>query len=198
MKKLVLMFMLVWGIVSCTNNSTAPLSLTSQEEEDLLFLREEEKLARDVYLYAFEKYGLMVFCNISQSEQRHMDSVLALLNKYGLEDPALPDRGSFRNADLQRLYDDLTALVDISELEALKAGATIEDLDISDLLNMKDRTDNADLLNLYDNLNCGSRNHMRAFYSELLNRGFIYQAQYITQDELISIINGDREQCGNR
>lgn len=196
MKKIVLALLIAAGITSCRTNNDSTLSLTSQEKEDLLFLREEEKLARDVYLYAYEKYGLQIFNNISASEQRHMDRVLTLLNKYGLDDPASQNRGQFSNPDLQNLYDNLTALVDISELEALKVGATIEDLDINDLLDMKQRTDKPDLLNVYDNLNCGSRNHMRAYYSELLNRGYTYEAQYITSDELNAIINSDREQCG--
>ncbi len=62
--------------------------LTAAEEEGLLFMREEEKLARDVYLVLFDKWGLRVFENIAESEQRHMDAVLYLLGKYGLDDPA--------------------------------------------------------------------------------------------------------------
>ena len=61
--------------------------LTNEEKSDLLFLREEEKLAKDVYTYSFNKYGQNIFANISSSEQSHMNSVLTLLKKYNLSDP---------------------------------------------------------------------------------------------------------------
>jgi len=82
--------------------------LSSEEEAGLLFMHEEEKLARDVYLVLFAEWGLRVFENIAESEQRHMDAVLYLLGKYGLDDPAL-DPGFFLNPDLQDLYDALVA-----------------------------------------------------------------------------------------
>ncbi|MDP2030099.1 MAG: DUF2202 domain-containing protein [Thiobacillus sp.] len=49
---------------------------------DLLFMREEEKLARDVYLTLYETWGLAVFSNIASSEQSHMDALLKLLRTY--------------------------------------------------------------------------------------------------------------------
>jgi hypothetical protein len=196
MRKIVLFAFVALGFTSCSNDKTSLEPLTSNEEEDLLRLREEEKLARDVYLYAYDQYGLAISNNISQSEQMHMDKVLSLLNKYGLEDPALPNRGEFNDQTLQTLYDDLTAQVDISELEALKVGATIEDLDIKDIEDFKSRTDKNDILDVYDKLECGSRNHMRGYYSELLTRGYTYEAQFITDNELSDIINSDRERCG--
>ena len=63
-------------------------SLTQAEIDALWFMREEEKLARDVYLVLAEKWDLGLFWNIAESEQQHMDAVLKLLKKYGLEDPA--------------------------------------------------------------------------------------------------------------
>ena len=62
--------------------SALPLEDLSQEEMDgLLFLREEEKLARDTYLMLYDLFGLRNFNNISKSEQAHMDAILYLLDK---------------------------------------------------------------------------------------------------------------------
>ncbi len=195
MRKLVLATMVLFSLLSCNKDDDfAPLSQT--EKNDLLTLREEEKLARDVYLYAFDKYALDISNNISQSEQKHMDKILFLLNKYDLADPASATRGVFNNAELQTLYNDLTAQVDISELEALKVGAIIEDLDIRDIEVFENRTDHNDILDAYNKLKCGSRNHMRGYYSELINRGFTYEAQFITPDDLTAIIASGNEQCG--
>lgn len=195
MRKLVLATMVLFSLLSCNKDDDfTPLSQT--EKDDLLTLREEEKLARDVYLYAFDKYALDISNNISQSEQKHMDKILFLLNRYDLADPASVTRGVFNNAELQTLYNDLTAQVDVSELEALKVGATIEDLDIKDIEEFENRTDHSDILNVYSKLKCGSRNHMRAYYGQLMDNGFTYEAQFITSDALSAIIASSNEQCG--
>jgi len=195
MRKLVLATMVLFSLLSCNKDDDfAPLSQT--EKDDLLTLREEEKLARDVYLYAFDKYALDISNNISQSEQKHMDKILSLLNRYDLADPASTTRGVFNNAELQTLYNDLTAQVDVSELEALKVGAIIEDLDIKDIEEFENRTDHNDILDAYSKLKCGSRNHMRAYYGQLMDNSFTYEAQFITSDALSAIIASGNEQCG--
>jgi len=172
--------------------------LNSSEIEDLTYLREEEKLARDVYLYAYDKYGETTFQNISNAEQKHMDKVLELLNEYDLPDPALAERGNFKNQELQNIYNDLTSKVDSSVIEAFKVGATIEDLDIGDIDDFIDRADRKDILDMYDKLTCGSRNHMRAFTNELNDLNVTYNVQFITQAEYDAIISSANEQCGKK
>jgi hypothetical protein len=128
---------------------------------------EEEKLARDVYKKMYERYGLKVFSNISQSEQKHMDQILCLLNDYAIDDPAQETIGVFQNSTLQTLYDNLTKQGNISLVEALKVGATIEDVDIYDLLDFTIQTENPAIISIFENLTSGSRNHMRTFTKQL-------------------------------
>jgi len=156
-------------------------ALTSEELEDLTFLREEEKLARDVYLYAFDKYGEAIFENIADAEQKHMNKVLTILNDYDVSDPASEIKGVFTNQILQGLYTDLTSKVDSSLIEALRVGATIEDLDIKDIDLNSTRTDKNEILDMYIKLNCGSRNHMRAFTKALTDANETYEIQFISQ-----------------
>jgi hypothetical protein len=140
--------------------------LTSEEEAGLLFMREEEKLARDVYLVLLDKWGLRVFENIAESEQRHMDAVLYLLGKYGLDDPAL-DPGLFLNPDLQDLYDELVAKGETSLVDAIEVGVLIEETDIEDIENLIGQTDKNDIIQVYTNLLDGSNSHLEAFMSHL-------------------------------
>ena len=140
--------------------------LTAEEADGLLFMREEEKLARDVYLAMWERWGLQEFENIAASEQQHMDAVLYLLGKYGLEDPAL-DRGVFENQDLQQLYDDLLAQGEVSLVDAIKVGIIIEETDIADITDYLTQTDKKDITTVYNNLLDGSYNHLAAFESLL-------------------------------
>ncbi len=187
---------------SCNDEEVNPtdtlVELTAEEKQDLLYMREEEKLARDVYDYMYAKYGLNVFKNIGKSEQKHMDKLLVIINKYNLQDPVAlaPEAGQFGDEDLQTLYNSLIAKGDVSLEEALVVGATIEDVDIFDLDNAIEKTNNSDLLDAYDNLNCGSRNHMRAFNGQLENANITYEAQFITQVKLEEVLGSDREQCG--
>lgn len=196
MNKLVLFTTTIIVALFMSSCSDDEVSLTQNEIDDLQVLREEEKLARDVYLFSYDKYGEDIFNNIASSEQKHMNKILTLLNKYNLDDPALANRGEFTNQTLQGLYDDLTAQSDISLIEALKVGATIEDLDINDIDDFISRTDNSDILAAYNKLNCGSRNHMRSYYGRLIENDITYAPQFISNNQLESIISSSNEQCG--
>ncbi len=50
---------------------------------------------------------------------------------------------------------------------------------------------------VFENLNRGSRNHMRAFVGGLQRQGATYTAQHISQDELEAILESDHERGGN-
>lgn len=195
-------------ITSCSNDdnitneqfkkeAAVEIILTTQEIEDLLFLREEEKLARDVYLFSFEKYNLQIFKNISNSEAQHMSSVLNLLNKYNIDDPVSSEIGIFNNVELQNIYNILIEQSSISLLEALKVGNKIEDLDIKDLSLNETRTDKLDLQIVYANLKCGSRNHLRNFNNQVLQNGGFYIPEFISQEDFDGIITTSNEKCNS-
>jgi hypothetical protein len=168
--------------------------LSDTEKEGLLHMREEEKLARDVYLHFYYKYGIRIFSNIARAESNHMSAIKTLLDKYELEDPIIDDtRGVFQNKDLAKLYTDLTAAGDVSLLEALKIGATIEDLDIKDLMDYEKEVDNQDIILVYENLTRGSRNHLRAYMRQITRNNGTYEPQFISQELFNEIINSDRE-----
>ncbi len=175
--------------------SQLPYEELSQEEKDgLLKMREEEKLARDVYTYLNDIWQDQVFSNIARSEQRHMDAVGALIAKYGLADPVDGmGPGQFNSPEMQDLYTSLTSKGTGSVEDAYLVGATIEDLDIKDLEELIGTADNEDVLTVYQNLVKGSRNHLRAFGSRLANLGVAYQAQFLTQEEVDAIINSPWE-----
>lgn len=138
--------------------------LTDAERTALVHLREEEKLARDVYIAMDEFWGEAVFSRIAVSEQRHMDALLNLLVRYGVDDPvATNPAGVFTDLGLQTLYADLVKRGQLSLLESYIVGRAIEELDIDDLLKAIDGTENADLDRVYTNLLNGSYHHLEAF-----------------------------------
>ena len=170
------------------------LSLSQTEANTLKFMREEEKLARDVYLVMFTYWSSKTFINIAESEQTHMDAIKTLLDKYALPDPADSEIGVFNDTELQQLYDDLVDLGGNSMLDALMVGALIEEVDIEDLQTAIDQTDKQDLERVYGNLMGGSKNHLRAFVSQIeLISGENYEAQHLSQEEVDAILDPQGE-----
>ncbi|MFZ5856898.1 MAG: DUF2202 domain-containing protein [Chloroflexota bacterium] len=171
--------------------------LSAEETAALLYMREEEKLARDVYNFLYTTWGQPTFQNIAASEQAHMDEIKVLLDRYGLADPAL-DAGQFTDANLQALYTQLTTQGALSLGDALKVGAAIEEIDILDLQTRLAQTDNADLQQVFTNLMNGSYNHLKSFTSVLLTQtGETYQPQYLTAEQYQSIITSTTTGNGN-
>jgi len=157
-------------------------------------MREEEKLARDVYLTLYEAWNLNIFSNIAASEQTHTDAVAEMLEKYKLPDPVVDDRvGVFVNQALAQLYETLLARGYQSSLEALYVGALIEEVDMVDLKRTIEETDNEDIQQLYENLLSGSRNHLRAYVGLIEDQGIVYEAQFLPQEEVDAIVDSPME-----
>ena len=192
-KSSVLKFDAEYCELNCLLN--APDDLSENEAAMLLKMREEEKMAHDVYYTLSGIYTLPVFEIISESEIIHMDRVLCLLIHFEIDDPASTVVGEFTNPDIQNLYNELVEQGEISLLEALDVGASIEDLDIFDLNYFLGETENEAIISVFENLMCGSGNHMRSFYKLLATRGVEYLPEHLTQDELIAILEDEHQEC---
>ncbi len=165
--------------------------LSKNEKEYISYMREEEKIARDVYLTLYKKWGLKTFNNIAtKSEQRHMDMVKVLIDKYGLEDSTVDNTvGVFKTKEFQDLYDDLVVKGSKSLADAIKVGLTIEDLDIYDLDRYLSETKNPDVKNIFQKLNKGSFNHAQAFKRQLDRNGGTYEPQFVSVERWEEILN---------
>lgn len=186
----------------------ASLSLTPDEAADLTFMREEEKLARDVYTTLAQHWRgvagaetlVNALDNITSSEQQHMDRLKAFLAPAGLPDPVVSGEtvGVFSNPELASLYGQLVTAGQASVTEGLRIGALIEEKDLADLAAALRRCQQASLKTAYESLACGSRNHLRAFTSPLRLNGATYTAQILTQAEVDAILASPSGPCGGR
>lgn len=170
----------------------SPGDLDETETAALLFMREEEKLAHDVYVALYDTWGLPVFQNIAASEQVHTESVLNLLTIYNLDDPAAGNApGVFTDPTLQTLYNQLVTQGMQTLVDALRVGAIIEEVDILDLDARLAQTDNADIIQVFQNLRAGSESHLRAFVTNLERQtGEVYAPQYLPQELYDAIMAG--------
>jgi hypothetical protein len=173
-------------------------ALSDAETAGLIKMREEEKLARDVYQALGEKWNVPVFKNIAVSENRHTEAVKALLSAHGVVDPVSDDtRGVFQNQDLAKLYTDLVARGQSSIAEAYRVGAYIEDLDIADLEKEMKTVTHEDIRVVYEHLQNGSENHLRAFNRNIeIATGETYTPSFISKDTLEIILNDETRGMG--
>jgi hypothetical protein len=145
-------------------------TVTQEEIDGLIYMRIEEKLARDVYTVMGTTYNAQVFLNIKLSEQAHMTAVKRMLDKYSIPDPLTSDEvGVFPDATFQALYDQLIAQGSVSLNDALLVGVAIEELDIADLEDqLTNVVTNPGIIRLYTNLKAGSVSHLAAFNKNLI------------------------------
>lgn len=156
-----------------------PLSLA--EKKTLLVMREEEKMARDVYQASYKLWKQMPFNHITESEQKHMDALLKKIKQFGLADSASSKAGVFNNMAIRSLYNQFVKQGKLSYKDALLAGATIEDMDIRDLSAAIKATNNLALKTTYQNLLEGSKKHLSAFVGKLQQQKITYKPKYISQ-----------------
>lgn len=174
---------LPWAVAWAGQGSGPGLpQLNDTEATWLTYMREEEKMARDVYLVMDDYWDARVFAKIAVSEQQHMDTMKAKIDKYGLPDPVLPIIGLFTDDVLQGKYDELVASGVSSLIDGLYAGATIEEIDMVDIQAAINATNHVDLVVAYQNLLEGSKSHLRAFVNTLAKQGFTYTPQFISQE----------------
>lgn len=138
-------------------------ALTTSEADSLRFMKQEEKLARDVYQLLYLKWGHRAFAHIAVSEQRHVDAVTALISRYHLTDTCPSAAGEFTYPELQSLYDELVARGSRSLADALAVGVLIEQKDIADLKAALATTRERPIRNVFSNLLDASYNHLAAF-----------------------------------
>lgn len=190
---------LALGAVGCGNGgnglSTSQAALSAPEEDSIAQMRQEEKLARDVYT-ALSDWGIP-FTRIRNAEQMHMDAMATLIGRHGLADPVAGLAiGDFADTEMQGLHDALVEQGRTSFVAALRAGAEIEELDIADLRAASAETSHTDVANTYANLERGSRNHLRAFAAQLAAQGESYEPTHLDAASYDAIVSSPHERGG--
>ena len=172
--------------------------LTEEEKEAIIYMREEEKLARDVYRELYKTTKSRVFENIPVSEKRHMDAFAQLIDRYDLEDPVKDEsaRGVFTNKEFEKKYKELIAKGKKSDKDAYEVGMMVEDINMFNLIKYGNATDKADLKLAYNTLLEQSKHHMTAFYKNLKRVGGDYKPKYITLEQMKEAIESGERHMG--
>ena len=168
-------------------------SLSETEINALLKMKEEEKLARDIYSAMYQKWGSQIFSRISTAENNHLNAINLLIKNYGVSDSVIGDTGVFANVDIQNLYNQLIVSALVSVEDAYKTGVLVEEMDIKDLTESLVNISNENVILVFDNLLKGSRNHLRAFDRQLTIIGLIYTPTFLSQADFDQIVNSAME-----
>lgn len=163
-------------------------TLTEAEVTSLMEMREEEKLAREVYLFLNAKYNYRVFANIAKSENVHTSAVLHIIKGFGLTDPSPVAANEFSNPIFSDLFAQLTKKGTAGLVEALKVGAFVEERDIADLQRHLAETKNPTVAKVYGNLLRGSKFHLKAFTNVLKIQGATYTPTVLSVEEYNEIL----------
>lgn len=193
MKKSIFLLAVVPALLVFIFRQQAFAQLSQKEKAGLLFMIEEEKMARDVYQQLSAEYPLPVFRNIAKAEQWHYDLVVQTAKDLDIDLPATVEKdspGVFKEKGLQKQYEELIARGKQSLVEALKAGALIEEQDISDLRKRIADLSDQSVRETYQCLEQGSHNHLRAFSRQLERRGTGYEPTALSQADFTAIVQG--------
>ncbi|MDP3464418.1 MAG: DUF2202 domain-containing protein [Sulfuricurvum sp.] len=164
-KKVLLGMFVVMAVGSSLFAKVTAVTLTDTQKASLLFMYQEEKVARDVYYTLGKQYpAATTFANIQLSEQQHIDAVEGLCKKYNVDISAVQESvvGVFVLSDLQSLYNILVAEGSTSLLAGLKVGVAIEEKDIKDIL-VAEVGMPSDVVKVFESLRAGSISHLDAF-----------------------------------
>lgn len=175
------------GVVAITFGSVGPASaaglstpavvlageVDQELAENLQFMREEERLAHELYTLLAEQYPEAgVFANIARSEARHMAAVGRQLDRYDLADLGADlAPGDYAFDALDELYDTWSEDGLVSLDLAIQVGIDLETADIADLERILglDSSDPAE--RTLSALLAGSESHLAAFTSAMENDG---------------------------
>ena len=170
LRTLALGLVLVVAVAVGASIAAAAGPLDTTERTTLLSMREEEKLAHDVYVALAAKTGEQAFLKIAAAEERHGAALERMLELYAIADPTDGYAvGTFPT--MQKLYDDLVAKGSASRAAAVQVGISIETMDIADLETAIAQTDEAQLDRAYGSLLAGSQRHLQSFERNLTCNG---------------------------
>lgn len=121
------------ALPAAVNAATADTT-TGLTNAQLTEMREEERMARDLYTQLAKTSGSQIFTRIAASEQRHLDAVERLMTSQGMDaDAAGSTVGTYAVPDLQKAYDGWLAEGRASDVAAYTVGTELEKQDIADL-----------------------------------------------------------------
>lgn len=112
-----------------------------------------------------------------------------MLHKHINPVPTFDNRvNGFVKQGLVSLFDGLLTQGKLSALEALYVGAAIEEVDMLDLQQAIDSAENNHIRQMYENLLGGSRNHLRTYINQIEEQGEVYEALFLSQDEIDAVM----------
>lgn len=170
--------------------------LGADEQRDLQRIREQRKLARDLYWDLAKHWGSLVLVRLGAAEQTHLNTLDTLLDHYGLSDPVAGHAvGESGDPKFQALHVQIVEVGHRSEMAASQAGLLVEEMSLSDLAAARARTRQPEIAAVYDDLLRNSRNHLRALFRQMQRFEGEYVPQSLSLSDFEAIVWTQPEPC---
>ena len=173
--------------------------LVQEMKDSLTYMKDEERLASDLYLNLYNYYKNYSDLEIKQlnniatnTENDQISIIKSLVKRYDLNSSEPQDvnisRGVYENQVIQDLYDKFYAIGQNSQEEALKVGCMVEVTDINDLdkyISLAKESNATDIETAFKALRDGSYHNYWTFDQTLKNLG-VTDGCYDEENELLT------------
>lgn len=172
-----------------SNIFTVTSALNADEIEFLYAVREDEKLAHDVYSVFADKYPTAPqIGRIMNAESTHMAAVDSLFKYYEIDYVPTTEVGVFASPERQEQFNTLSAQSS-TLVEAFKTMAFIEEEGIAAYNAVVGDIENVNIKLVIEHLTKASGNHLKAVDRQIKSLGETYTPTVLTQEDYDAIIN---------
>lgn len=178
-------------LLNCIFPVRSYCQISEEESAIIISMKDKEKLTYDVYYSLNEKYSSDIFKKMIQNELQHKELSAGLALKYGINISVNSDNevGKFSNPKDQNIYDEMMRYGGYSLLDAFRAGARMEEINISEQLDYISKSSNEEIIKVFEIIEKGSEEQLRTFVKELQEEGITYKPNKLSQEDYDRIVS---------
>lgn len=182
------------GVSTFVLNNVCPVftvtdPLTTDEIEFIYAVREDEKLAHNLYIYFVTQYPTArQLANIGNAEINHITTIERVFTYYEIDFPTLGQPGVFTDENRQAIYTRLTAQGSTLH-EAYQVMAALEEENIVIYSKVASELTNPNLQLIINNLAQSSENHFKVLVNQITAWGSIYTPTLLEASQYEEILD---------
>lgn len=166
--------------------------LTANEKESLVYTIEEARLTRDINAFLYDKWDEPIFDYVMTQENNNIFRLQKFIKEQGGQDPlARSIKGTFNIPSMQQEYNKLMNIGKNSRLAAYYVSMTLQEKNYMKMQERIQMSENLQMIKLYGKRMEKSGDHIRILFKNLQKLDVDYEAQYMTKNEFMDIIQPD-------
>lgn len=164
--------------------------INDEEKRSLEHITEEVKLARDFAVLMGSKHNSDFFNKIGETKQSDLDKLKDILESKNIDDPVKNDEsGIYKSENFTDLYKGFTESGNTNISNALKAGAEISELQISDCNKFLNIATDQEIKDIFSLIKKNSEKNLKSYINQLSQKGIGYIPKHLTSEDFNKILN---------